>query len=143
MTHRALFLAVLCLGLGLGQGLACTADGGESDGDADTDGDADGDAGGDADGDLDGGGDADADSPVLDGTHAAFGVDPRCWGCHTEDDHNADLDPYECAACHGDNGASPGHARPTTPCGNCHSPPPHGAEGFPDPDSCMTCHTSS
>ena len=78
-------------------------------------------------------------------THAAWN-DPRCWnsGCHTADTHNDGKDPYMCIGCHGIQGAAakPGHTDRGTPCGKsgCHSPLPHGTDGFPDPLSCKACH---
>lgn len=64
--------------------------------------------------------------------------DPACLGCHTADDHNTGLSPYQCADCHGTNGAPGGHGE-TSGCDSCHSDP-HGADGFPVPDSCLVCH---
>ena len=66
---------------------------------------------------------------------------PACWSCHAADDHNDGKDPYLCVGCHGTNGAPAGHGG-ATPCSGCHSPAPHGEEGFPDPLSCKTCHGS-
>jgi hypothetical protein len=78
-------------------------------------------------------------SALLRDTHPGW-RDPRCWHCHDPDEtHNADLDPWECAACHGTNGAPTGHTA-YTPCGDCHGAP-HGQDGFPDPVACETCHT--
>jgi hypothetical protein len=90
----------------------------------------------------DGGGGGNSQGKLLDSTHGSYGADPRCLGCHTPDDHNQGLAPYQCVECHGNNGATPGHERPTTPCGSCHNPAPHGTDGFPDPESCQTCHAS-
>jgi hypothetical protein len=62
-------------------------------------------------------------------------------GCHQEG-HNGASAPYECADCHGDNGAPQGHG---AGCGTdltCHGGEDHGGEaaGFPAPESCETCH---
>lgn len=62
---------------------------------------------------------------------------PKCLTCHPSDGHNDGLDPYQCVNCHGTNGASNGHGKST--CSACH-PDPHGATGFPTPDSCIACH---
>ncbi len=78
------------------------------------------------------------ETPTLGADHAGFG-DPKCKECHT-DAHHWELDPYECADCHGINGAS---ARPAdhaeTGCDTCH-PTSHGEDGFPVPNSCLFCH---
>lgn len=103
------------------------------DADADTDTDSDTDADTDADADAD----TDPGPPQLDSGHPGW-KQPACLSCHTPDDHNTGMDPYQCAGCHGTNGAPAGHGG-TPPCGNCHGQP-HGASGFPDPDSCQTCH---
>jgi len=115
-----------------------TTDGGGKS-DKDNDGDGDTDAGSD---EEDAGSDEDAGfiGPKLDESHDSYGSDPRCWECHEEDAHSKGLNPHQCAGCHGTNGAGKGHERPTTPCSNCHNPPPHGEEGFPDPESCLICH---
>lgn len=83
--------------------------------------------------DSDGG----ANSGELTSTHTGW-RDPACWDCHGEDSHNAGLQPAGCVICHGSNGAPGGHTS-STPCSQCHVEP-HGADGFPDPDSCQTCH---
>jgi hypothetical protein len=75
---------------------------------------------------------------IVDSTHAGW-KNPECWSCHTPDGHDAGQDPYLCIECHGTNGSSAGHAG-GTPCSGCHSPLPHGTEGFPDPLSCKACH---
>lgn len=88
----------------------------------------------------------DADTPQDSGSHGPprLGSDhpgwrnPQCWSCHTPDSHNDGLDPYECASCHGTDGAPSGHGG-DPPCADCHGQV-HGAEGFPDPESCQTCH---
>ena len=73
---------------------------------------------------------------TLDNNHDGW-KKAACWGCHTEDEHNLGLDPYLCIGCHGTNGATGGHKTGT--CGGCHGAS-HGADGFPDPLSCQTCH---
>lgn len=65
---------------------------------------------------------------------------PDCLQCHTRNSHNEGLLPYECATCHGTNGAPAGHGG-DPPCSTCHGQP-HGAENFPDPASCQGCHGS-
>ena len=74
---------------------------------------------------------------TLDTTHEGW-RDPSCWDCHIEDGHDIGLEPYQCIECHGTNGAPRGHTL-LTPCAECHVQP-HGAEGFPDPEACQTCH---
>lgn len=66
--------------------------------------------------------------------------DPNCWDCHPPGStHNSDKHPYECAGCHGSNGASVAHTD-HTPCADCH-PDAHGDPfAFPDPESCQICH---
>jgi hypothetical protein len=86
--------------------------------------------------------DEDDDGVTLDSSHEGWD-NPGCFGsgCHEEDDtHHSDLQPYECVDCHGTNGAPGGHGG-DTPCGqaDCH-PNEHGNNGFPDPESCQTCH---
>jgi len=83
--------------------------------------------------------DSDADADVLTSAHTGW-KDPCCSDCHPDDDHRKGLDPYECARCHGGNGASGGHLG-ATPCTGCH-PGYHACTGsqFPDPLSCRTCH---
>ncbi len=77
-------------------------------------------------------------STTLGADHPGWG-DPGCWTCHaTSRTHNEDMDPYQCADCHGSNGASSGHGA-TAGCEDCHGQP-HGAAGFPDPESCLACH---
>jgi hypothetical protein len=66
-----------------------------------------------------------------------------CFGanCHARSEtHHNDRDPYQCAECHGRNGAPGGHAG-SAPCGECH-PDFHGGlvRGFVDPAACQTCH---
>jgi hypothetical protein len=75
---------------------------------------------------------------ILDDTHPGW-QQPACWGCHTADDHNDGKDPYMCIGCHGKDGAPAGHGG-ASPCAGCHTTPPHGSEGFPDPLSCKSCH---
>jgi hypothetical protein len=77
---------------------------------------------------------------MLDDTHDGW-QKAACWDCHTADDHDDGKDPYLCVGCHGNNGAPAGHGG-ESPCSGCHAPPPHGAEGFPDPLSCRGCHGS-
>ena len=82
----------------------------------------------------------DDETPTLGPNHEGWD-DPGCWGsdCHDQDDtHHSDLRPFECVECHGINGAPSGHGG-DTPCGDCH-PDQHGNNGFPDPESCQTCH---
>jgi len=76
-------------------------------------------------------------SGELSSSHSGW-KDPACWDCHSEDGHNSGQLPHECVVCHGDNGAPGGHTS-STPCSGCHVEP-HGADGFPDPESCQTCH---
>ena len=76
---------------------------------------------------------------ILADTHTGWG-NPKCWGCHTADDHNDGKDPYLCIGCHGKNGALAAHSDRGSPCSGCHDPAPHGSDGFPDPLSCMSCH---
>jgi hypothetical protein len=77
-------------------------------------------------------------SITLDEDHPGWQA-PDCWACHDPaETHNPDLDPYECAMCHGTNGAPAGHGG-SSPCSGCHGEP-HGGDGFPDPDACLTCH---
>jgi hypothetical protein len=73
---------------------------------------------------------------VLSGSHTGW-KKAKCWGCHQGDDHNGNKDPYECVACHGNNGAPNGHSSGSG-CGTCHFGK-HG-DGFPAPESCKTCH---
>lgn len=76
-------------------------------------------------------------APELDSDHPGW-KQPACWGCHSKGSthHAGDL-PYQCADCHGTNGAPAGHGG-ATPCTTCHGAK-HG-EGFPDPAACQTCH---
>jgi hypothetical protein len=76
-------------------------------------------------------------SIVLADAHPGW-QNPVCLGCHQTDIHNEGLVPYQCAACHGTNGAPAGHAGPA-PCSDCHGTP-HGSDGFPDPKACLVCH---
>ena len=78
------------------------------------------------------------DPPKLtSGNHPGWDK-PKCWTCHDGDNHNTGLDPYQCVACHGTNGAPGGHSNSDN-CTGCHGDK-HGAEGFPNPISCKTCH---
>ena len=77
------------------------------------------------------------ETPQLTEAHPGW-KDPLCLDCHTTDDHNTGLVPYECVACHDVNGAPPGHGQ-TDGCDSCHGTP-HGSDGFPVPDSCVVCH---
>ncbi|MFH1469698.1 MAG: hypothetical protein ABIO70_35255 [Pseudomonadota bacterium] len=81
----------------------------------------------------------DTETPVtLDDGHPGW-LFPDCWACHDPaGTHNPGLDPYQCAMCHGSNGAPAGHGG-SPPCAGCHGEP-HGSDGFPDPDACQTCH---
>jgi hypothetical protein len=82
------------------------------------------------------------DAPTLASGHPGW-KKPDCWasGCHTAaNTHNDDLAPYECAECHGNNGAPGGHGG-QPPCMGCHADQHGGkAAGFVDPDACRTCH---
>lgn len=68
---------------------------------------------------------------------------PKCWDCHTADDHNDGKDPYLCIGCHGTDGAPhlPSGHTGTPPCLGCHGTVTHQGDGFPDPLSCTSCHT--
>ena len=82
--------------------------------------------------------DSDTDTPPsLDASHRGW-RDPLCWVCHIPDTHNTGLDPYECAACHGGNGAQECPHPTRSSCVSCHTP--HASTGFPDPESCLACH---
>ncbi len=128
-------VAILMTGLAL-QLAAC--DSGKETGTPDTEADTDTDA--DTDSDTDADTDADSD-PILDTDHLGW-EQPACWDCHdSASTHNPKMDPYECASCHGDNGASAGHGS-AGPCLGCHPEvlTSHGKDGFPDPESCLVCH---
>ncbi len=73
--------------------------------------------------------------PTLNNGHSGW-KKPKCFNCQA-DDHNNELDPSQCTDCHGTNGAPKGHGKST--CAGCHNNP-HGATGFPTPESCKTCH---
>ena len=79
-------------------------------------------------------------TPELSSSHGGWG-NPDCKFCHT-DAHHREKDPYQCAECHGTNGAG---ARPgvhwDSGCEEeaCHGVP-HADDGFPVPDSCLFCH---
>ncbi len=79
--------------------------------------------------------------PDLDESHKGWKM-ANCWaaGCHDKSDtHRQDKLPYQCAECHGANGAKLGHTS-QTPCTSCH-PGKHGEVTlFPDPISCQSCH---
>lgn len=73
----------------------------------------------------------------LTASHQGWG-EACCEDCHTLAGHNEGLAPYECADCHGVNGAPRGHTN-ETPCAECHGQE-HRCAAFPDPVSCQTCH---
>ena len=77
------------------------------------------------------------DPPQLTSGHLGW-KEPKCLSCHSTNDHNDGLVPYQCAECHGTNGAPGGHSNSDN-CGGCHGDK-HGPEGFPIPVSCKTCH---
>ncbi|MBN1337554.1 MAG: hypothetical protein JXB39_16495 [Deltaproteobacteria bacterium] len=81
--------------------------------------------------------DVDADTDVD--AHEGW-RNPCCLDCHGDFGHRTGYAPYECAPCHGTNGAPPGHGA-ATPCGTCHGLP-HTCPGseFPDPSACQACH---
>jgi hypothetical protein len=79
-------------------------------------------------------------SIVLTKGHSGW-MNPRCLDCHRTDSHNDGLVPYQCAVCHGTNGAPPGHGE-VAGCSDCHGEP-HGSDGFPDPKACLVCHAES
>jgi hypothetical protein len=81
-------------------------------------------------------------APKPDSGHTGW-QQPNCLqsGCHDQG-HNGATMPYECADCHGDNGAPEGHG---AGCGTdltCHGGQDHGgaAAGFPPPEACEACH---
>ncbi|NOZ61904.1 MAG: hypothetical protein GXO74_09505 [Calditrichaeota bacterium] len=72
---------------------------------------------------------------------------PNCWQCHQPEKVHPDSNftveknpPYTCVECHGNNGAPKGHHQ-VPPCGTCHLQK-HSEIGFPDPESCQTCHVN-
>jgi hypothetical protein len=86
---------------------------------------------------------ADGSARALGNAHPGWGS-PGCSACHAAGPpHATGLRPYECAPCHGTNGAKPGHST-ATPCCACHAADtasehvPQAA--FPDPASCQVCH---
>ncbi len=83
-------------------------------------------------------GTGDGEPPILDRTHSGW-KNANCAICHNND-HTAGLDPYECAECHGDNGAiEPPGWHDANNCTSCHSGI-HSSNGFPRPESCVECH---
>jgi hypothetical protein len=86
--------------------------------------------------------------PQLDSRHQGW-QRAGCGECHPtgQDDHFADRRPWECAECHGTNGAPRGHGG-SPPCLGCHqagggqvaAPAHEPPAAFPDPRSCRTCH---
>jgi len=78
------------------------------------------------------------EAPQLDSGHPGW-QHPDCKACHGSS-HNQDKDPYECAGCHGNNGApdAPSEHTADLQCDDCHQP--HSANGFPVPDACVECH---
>jgi len=84
-------------------------------------------------------------APQLDADHPGYGKQPDCWtsGCHDRGHTMRSTDwPYQCADCHGSNGAPASH-RPQSadPCASCHGQMHGGpAAGFIDPVACDTCH---
>lgn len=85
-------------------------------------------------------GDDDDDSMILSRSHDGWkGAD--CWesGCHSPNIHNSGLDPYECAECHGGNGAGEEHYEDMS-CNDCHPEvADHPSDSFPN-DECDACH---
>jgi|GEM_PF-1662782 len=73
------------------------------------------------------------DPPIVGTGHTGW-REPKCFDCHDQAGHRAGLQPYQCAACHGRNGAPDGHKD-----GNCGC---HGNKhGFTAaPTSCVACH---
>ena len=119
----------------------------DSDANADADADTDTDTGTDTDTDIDTDtdtGTASSPFPTPDEDHFGW-KDPRCWnGCHSENPpYHADGNlPYNCVACHGNNGAIDRPAdHDTSGCDaqDCHDEI-HGTVGFPVPESCDICH---
>ncbi|USD39081.1 cytochrome c3 family protein [Ferrimonas sp. SCSIO 43195] len=90
----------------------------------------------------------------LDESHFGWKL-PDCSTCHDPSNSHvvAEMDPYECAECHGNNGAPTNHGERYT-CGFCHSQTltKHGNvygnktdyyskdTSFKEPESCLTCH---
>lgn len=75
---------------------------------------------------------------ILDQTHAGW-QRANCSDCHTQDAHDAGLDPFECVECHGTNGAS--QVRHGGNCQSCHRwVVDHPSASFPYNDSCVICH---
>jgi hypothetical protein len=116
----------------------------DSDADADTDADADADgdtdADSDADGDADADSDADSDAPVLDASHSGWRGVCCLDACHSPNAHSSGLSPYQCAACHGTNGAPRMSHGSRSSCLDCHRGHTCGSGDFPDPASCDACH---
>jgi hypothetical protein len=84
-------------------------------------------------------------APELGSGHPGYGKQPDCWtsGCHDRRHTMKSSDsPYQCADCHGSNGAPAGHVPDSAaPCGPCHGEKHGGpAAGFIDPTACDACH---
>ncbi len=80
-------------------------------------------------------------SEHVDEEHPGWGK-PNCRECHGPGSMDYGKLPYQCAECHGTNGAPAGHRiHSSTPCASCHGEKHGGAAaGFPDPQSCDSCH---
>jgi len=94
-----------------------------------------------------------ARAPLTD-SHFGWKI-PDCSTCHDAGNSHVveDMDPWECAECHGNNGAPDSHGELYT-CGFCHAKTltKHGKAytnkndfygektNFKEPESCLTCH---
>lgn len=125
---RALFVAILCLSVGVVGYVSCNGGSGSGGGGDDSE-DDDGD---------------DDEAPILGPEHMGW-KNPDCAACHTlpEEDHTQ-TDPPDCAACHGGNGAcdpdgpnsgNQSHTQ-SDDCGSCHP----GQHGFDANGECTSCH---
>jgi hypothetical protein len=84
-------------------------------------------------------------APQLDADHPGYGKQPNCWtaGCHDRSHTMKSTDwPYQCADCHGNNGAPASHVpQSADACGPCHGQMHGGpSAGFIDPVACDACH---
>jgi hypothetical protein len=84
-------------------------------------------------------------APQLDADHPGYGKQPDCWtsGCHDRSHTMKSTEwPYQCAVCHGSNGAPAGHVPDSADkCAPCHGEKHGGASaGFIDPVACNACH---
>lgn len=82
----------------------------------------------------------DGEPPQLTMSHSGWKV-ANCTACHNSS-HTAGMNPYECASCHGDNGATTFH-NANRDCSSCHGtrirPTNHPAASFPFGE-CGECH---